>query len=220
VGDDPPDTYTTDDGRFELRQLAPGSYTVSAHSPQFATASTAARAGARDVELEVVSAGRMTGTVTRNGAPVRHFSLWIRGGTGDSRRFALFDPDGRYQLSGLPTGERNVIAIGSDGATRLVQVDIRPGVDTRVDFELEAGVRVHGLIVGSAGEPAPAARVTLGVPWGEMATETDAEGRFEFDDVPRMGLPLEAQLGAEDLFTAINTVGDEPAIDVGTLTLR
>ena len=192
-GQAPATTRADGEGRFTLRQLAPGSWLLAASRYGSAPAETEAPAGASGLRLRLTAGGRLSGRVRdrRSGAPIAPFTVVVQGG--ETRTVTVIAPGGGYELDALALGPAavSVIAPGyAPSPERRVAIPAPPGTAT-ADFELSPGGRLVGTVV-ERGTRRPLAGATValegaaageGVPVrNEVAT--DGEGRFELDGLP------------------------------------
>jgi len=168
-------------GRFALSGLARGEYAreVTSHREELAPARLRVVAPASGVRIVLPPAGRVV--VTAKGPAGEgveaEFSLRAPSGEWMSREGSLASAGvfrkllpGRYELQ--------VTAPGLKAAVREVVVEA--GKTTRLEVRLEAGRKVHGLVVDDEGEPIDDARVVLGCVDGSTRAEerTDELGHF------------------------------------------
>lgn len=199
--------YTGEDGSFLLRGLSPGTYRLEVTSPSHAPATLEAKAGETDIRVHLADPGRLTGRVVREGKAVPHFTLFATQST-STERYAFFDPSGRFELAGLADGAYRIVVSGNDGGSAVLEsVQIVEGQTRHIDLHLEAGVEVRGRAISQSGKPIEGAVVTLFVPWERQSSVTNAGGAFEFKDVPRMHLALQARHGSATAFQMVSTVG-------------
>lgn len=154
---------TADDGRYELRNLPPGSCVVqvTANGARRAERRIALHPGQRArQDFTLSSGGAIEGTVVdARGAPIAN--AVVKGGM----RFS--DPamnpaeaetrtggDGRYVLDGLAAGGARLTALregSSGGPTRVV--DVRESDVTRADFVIGDQGKLAGRVVLAGGRP-------------------------------------------------------------------
>jgi hypothetical protein len=180
-------------GRFALESLAPGSYAVSGHGPGGTYASRAnVRLGAR-VELLLLPASSIVGTVTGPDArPLAGVAVQAYAG-GRQAIVESSDAQGGFELGGLAPGEYEVVALASGlapGVASNVLLDRRS--EARVELRLRPGTRVVGRLIDVRDRPV-AGRVMVGELDGDpaplaladrLSSEAGADGRFAIDAVP------------------------------------
>lgn len=135
------DAITDDDGRFAMRGVDPGEYSVSARPEHCAfhrpwTPVLAVAAGGAPAELRALAAESdgawLKGTLAdREGQPVAHAlaRLWIENDPrGESSITELHDSQGRFGLGPVPPGRYAfAIRLGEHGWLHLGVRDITPG---------------------------------------------------------------------------------------------
>lgn len=225
---------TDEEGRFALADLEPGDVDVAVRAPSYATSdlrrSVELSAGATarlDLELSrgAVATGRVVDAETE--LPVAGARVEQRWGASSVRTGA----DGRYELRGIDASASSVLAVEAVGYA-ATEERLPAGVDGQyeLDFALRRGVRVHGRVVGAAGEPVAGASVTLvgaelapelqRLAWRPVATAAD--GSFAIEDA-RVDLPhvlrVVARGHAGGLWDLPSPESGAREVDVGTLAL-
>jgi hypothetical protein len=201
--EEPPRQALTDEaGAFELPDLPAGRWDVVARRPGLAPArARAVEPGGPPLALRLADGGRLAGRVVDRdtGRPVTPFTVVARrrdrlGGALQS--LAVVDPDGRFELEGLPAGRVYVAAAAPGYApAQAVPVEIaEPGAaPATVQLELARGGVAFGTVRSRAtGAPIPGAEVEVeGAP--EPAASAvpvrfraiaDGGGRFEVAGLP------------------------------------
>jgi protocatechuate 3,4-dioxygenase beta subunit len=139
---------------------------------------THVRAGERlagfDVVLDVGAAivGRITDSM---GAPIAGATATVDRSTG------VADSDGRYRIGGLHAGRCGVYASSSRHFKRAaIPVKVPETGEVTVDFVLEAGLAIEGMVVEAVGTPAREIQIKASRQGGgmEATATTDDEGRF------------------------------------------
>lgn len=194
---------TQPDGRFSLTGLEPGQvYGVSAELSGTVPVRRQVRAGARNLELKLMSGGRLAGRVVDSrGQPVSSFTVVLSGVVGPLERAGeraqtVVSADGRFLLEGVAPGHYAVAAVAWGLAPSEEQrAEVARGSTAEVTLVLSVGGEVFGQVVDRETKKAlSGARVYLeGVPTGDEGepfptasqTRTDAEGRFRLTGVPR-----------------------------------
>lgn len=190
-------SVTDSAGRFDLGQLCPGRYVISA-----ASLSSVLRASQSYVELgaDIVlrlraSSSLLHGSVSHRGVPIEEYLLSLTGP--EHRQRLIRSSDGSYQLADLVAGEYELLVTAERGQARSL-VFIEPGVPSyELNLPLVSFRTLRGrLIDGTSGAALPDTKVNLVfVPPGSGAggtaesaisvrnrihrTRTDSEGRFE-----------------------------------------
>lgn len=191
------------DGRFELAELDPGRYRVTARAEGRAPGSVSrVFPGAKDVVVELGAGGRLRGCVREAaGGPVAPFTLVVHARRSaleldPQRRVSVIDPSGCFALDDLAPGPASVIAL-APGLAPSERADVEipaPGGEAVVDLVLEPGGRLHGVVTDEAtGAPLAGARVGVeGSPEGAASAfpvladaVTGPDGRFELGGLPR-----------------------------------
>ncbi|HET9991603.1 MAG TPA: sigma-70 family RNA polymerase sigma factor, partial [Kofleriaceae bacterium] len=103
-----------------------------------------------DIAIEVVAKASLHGRITRHGVAVG--GATIEGSPGDVA--ATAGADGTYVLAGLTPGTL-ALTMRSDKAFTDRTLQVSPG-DQAVDFELDGGGEIDGLVVDESGAPVPA----------------------------------------------------------------
>jgi hypothetical protein len=205
---------TDEDGRFELNELQPGTYDLSAHLLGLAPAHRFdVRAPQSDVVLELGSGSRLSGQVTEEGgAPVPAFDVSLSWRKAPLERMEIVetgfvDPDGRYRIEGIAPGtyELEVRAVGFTPSMVPVTVG---AFDATTDVRLRRGPRVTGT-VRSGDTHAPIAQARVALEGGGPATLTDGAGAFTLEGLSRSGFSL--QISAAGHHTRVATVTDPSA---------
>lgn len=215
-------------GRFEVRALPPGSYTVSARHPDFASCEIevdVAEEAPDEVLLAVSRGGTLSGTVRdRDGRPAAGRTLIVETDVAQDSvaRRAATDSDGAYAIERLGAGSYRAGLLPASGsaAPRVVwkTAVLRDGENTVLDFDDAARIRLSGTVRGERG---PLPGVTLffaplrgGIDLSDFElAATDSAGRYEIAlDAPgRYRVILDAAAGGGGGSTEID-VPDEPAV--------
>lgn len=99
------------------------------------------------------------------------------------------DEAGRYQLEGLPRGERrlSVLTEHPGYVRKYVRTRVGEKAELTLDITVERGATVSGFVVDRGGRPVPGARIAIGQSFHALIclrAVSDREGRFEFTRVP------------------------------------
>ncbi len=143
----------------------------------------AAAGAVNTVNLTLQARATVMGRVeTSTGIPVAN--ALVGGGAALVRTDAL----GRFTLTGVPTGQREIAAaLERDPAagidfprTGSGTVNVLPGAENFVIVRLAAAARIIGRVLDSAGNPVPNVDVAIPQVGGFFWVYTNAEGDFEF----------------------------------------
>lgn len=224
------------DGRFEL-PLPDGTYYLTGEREGFGPAMIMANGG-DDVGLVLPRSGVIGGhVVDENGQPVSRFTIDVISPSTDDLAaptpFATkrFDSaDGSYQISELPD-RRVFLRVAAPGHAPAISdpVQIEPGKSETKDFTLNTGCVMSGVVKDDTGAPVPEVLVNaeLRRSAGMMGTssvdatsmdESDAEGRFELENVPIGDVMIRAYDGEHAVTTA--TLKIEDCEGIAPLELR
>lgn len=211
-------TTTDKEGRFEVKGLGSGDYTVAARAKGYSARSVQAKLGASagDVELRLKKQGRLQGRVVGDdGKPVTAFDLQPR-----SHQHAHDPPFPRQSLMRVknPQGEFVVenldpgfwcFEVWAQGyaLTESADVRVRQGQDiSDVVIRLARGAVLKGVVLDESGAPVVDARITLHAnhePDAEFlrdtepnaslgnGTRTDEQGRFSLSDLAARAFQIE-----------------------------
>jgi hypothetical protein len=167
----------------------------------------------RTVNIQLEPALALTGTVEdANGTPIpkAQVSITLRG-AGTPVESIVTDDKGRFELPALPQRQEYGVSAKAEGYWRN---GITTGVINRVTDREEVGpiilkkliLSVSGIVVDGSGNAVVNIPVYL---WGEgqpdLSTETDAQGKFRFDNVCSGSLSISAK--NKTLFGIIETEG-------------
>lgn len=187
----PPKAFTTDDGRFTLEDVAPGTFDIVITAPGYVRASSAgvevAEGKATSVEIALDRAATVVGRVTSGGRPLAGASV----STDDPGRSPMparqSDANGDFTLDSVAPGARE-LRVRKDGyVERVVKLTATAGKEVRADVELSRGRELQGRVVDSSGRPIVGANVTQrparaddrSFRWSPI--NTDAEGMFRLE---------------------------------------
>jgi uncharacterized GH25 family protein len=183
---------TDAEGRFEIAKLRTGTYMIVAEADKgSAKARQKGVAPGSKVRLEVAALASIHGTVTRAGAKVDDVTITLDGPTDRSKRAR----NGEFRIDRLEPGKYEVSAQGSDGFAE-VEVEVKTGAEASVSLELEGFGKLRGKLVDATGQPIAGMNVMVQSDKAQVSAtavfsmltgrgpKTDAEGRFEVDEVP------------------------------------
>ena len=192
------ETATEPDGRFVLRQLDRGEYTLVASAPGHATGrETGVASGASDVVLELGQEARIEGIVIdEDGAALPAFTVVAQVPIGAlERRTAavqsVFDSEGRFAIEGLEAGSY-LVRVFAHGRAPSAETTLTAPSASPARFVLSGGGVIEGVVTSAGGGPIENARVTLEGGAGEGAsavpvtatTVTDARGHYTLEGIP------------------------------------
>ncbi|HXU81181.1 MAG TPA: carboxypeptidase regulatory-like domain-containing protein, partial [Polyangia bacterium] len=190
---------TDADGRFTLGSLSPGKYLVRAYRKGGGEASAEHVAVGTSVALVIKPTGSLSGTVVLAGKPPPdQFGLTlVDEEQGIDLKESFWRTGGAWVLRELPAGHFKVNAITGAGdaheSVTLAEGQSKDGL--RLEVKPRATVRGQ-LVALDGGKPVPGLRVMAQLPsssnqlsyemdpGGERKNISDAEGRFQLDDVP------------------------------------
>lgn len=206
----------SDDGRFTLSNVAPGTYVVSVTAPELASGTVAdvkvAEGQVVDVgTVKLAAGGVVRGTVVdATGAGVGGASVSVVPqpqsiATTGMPIPATSESSGAFELKGVAEGAVDVTAMHPNFANAepvTVQVDARrPATDVRI--VLSAGGRIEGAVRRRDGSGRPGLMVTANgvsltrTPFGGASATTASDGSFVLEHVPagRVNLMVFARTG-------------------------
>jgi hypothetical protein len=181
VGTEP--VATLSDGVFSVDDLAAGTYALWAQSAQWRSperaVSLAVGQTLDDLVLAAEPATHLIGGVSVESAPCSHGSIALTG----PLAVAANVESGALRIDGLLPGTYD-IEVRCDGATSLEEQLLVADAPIRRDWDLDAGLSLHGSVETDGGEPVAGATVQV-TPREPLADApdarcvSDATGRFE-----------------------------------------
>jgi hypothetical protein len=201
------DSVTDADGRFEMTDLAPGSYQVTTRHNSYSEGSGRVVLEDKDgtIDIPVTGGGVIAGVVTSSqGGALAGAEVSLQNGSdGGGMRFGmegqgtLTDGSGRFRFDHLAAGRYKVSASLRNDASTVVDVPLNAG-DVREDIRLalDSGVTVRGVVNGLP--EGSRGGVMVGAQGAQeyfSNTRTNPDGSFEFGGVPRGSLTLRATSG-------------------------
>ena len=200
--------FNTDDGKFEMKGVSAGEYTITAKTAdglvtlQADVVSVTEGRGSREARIELTEGAVVTGTLrddeTGRGIP----NMWVYanpkpGGDGPPPPNAWTQTDraGQYELKGLGTGAYT-ITVWTGGTSISQAIEITTGERRQVDLAKQRPGMVTFTVTDEKGEPVPGARPNLrtasgqwvGVDMGRLRREgiieagTDWRAVYNTDD--------------------------------------
>jgi len=165
------------------------------------------------VDIDFANDTKITGRVTRAGAPVAGASVNFSG-PGRGGRVST-DNNGRYEMTGLDNGKYNVTVIDPNRGPYSTTYTVS-GSGT-LDIDMRGSVLRGRVIDGATGEPVSEATVTIRKKDPSMAgppvsvTGTDAGGNFSFDTIPAGSYSASAEKSGYAAVTNDLSVSDNGA---------
>jgi len=189
----PVEIATGPGGTFEVTDLPEGRFVVLAWHDRhpiggFAGPISIPRDEVHDVLVVLGSAAAIRGVVhDREEAPIRGASV-----RADEATAAETDARGEFLLPALDPRRGATLVAGAEGYASVTEaVRLRAGEASVVEIVLSAGRSLDGRVVDDGRRPVAAARVTV-VGQADARTDTDENGEFRFESVPREDLVLRA----------------------------
>jgi hypothetical protein len=195
-------------GRFRFEGVPPQVGWAQASAGDLLSDRVAIEAGDAELVLTVQPGGVLAGRVVRSdGRPATAFALkLVRLRRPDPpRTLSIVDPDGQWEVRGLPAGTWELQAVAADsGPSDRVRVDLpaSPGARVEKDLHLHAGRGLTGVVSdANTHQPVPGARVAMESSPGEdsvlvrTGTFTGPDGRFELEGLP--DVPVSVAVEAE-----------------------
>ncbi len=183
-------TTTDDEGRYAVALREAGTYLVvaaaGAYQPHAALVVVGPDAVTRhDVTLAGTSG--VHGLVRHGGEPVVDAAVTLIDAHGDVAAVGITDGSGHYRLAGVPDGAYTLTAASAGHQPSASSVWLDVGITVERNLELPQRARLVGTVTAaSSGRPVEEATATLvdagGVVVGTAVT--DAEGAFDFADLP------------------------------------
>jgi hypothetical protein len=125
--------------------------------------------------------------VDAGGKPVSGAAVVVHQVRGIMRRDLKTDGEGRFRAEGLEPRPTQFVIQAAGHASMVETLTLRPG-QPPVEFRLKPGRPLRGRAVDASGKPAARATVVgaLASDWQafQWHTETDADGRFRWDEAP------------------------------------
>lgn len=181
-------------GRVTAEEIPAGKVTVNADAPLYEPGSTEAvldAAGEARLEIKLipVTYGTIVGTVVNSvtGAPLANANIRVAGKTLRS------DAQGNFRAERVTAGDVSVNAELFRYRSAQETIRLRRGTEDAVRLALEPITTgtVRGIVRNAdGGQPLPGAIVTI----GDLSARSNAEGRFEIENVPAGDSPVRASL--------------------------
>jgi len=180
-------TVTNGDGEFNIENVAPGEYRAIAQEDSHIQSERvpmnidSRRPAVYNFVLKF--GGSIAGSVTDiEGNPVSDAQVWLSSddNTLVLARGARTDEDGRYALKGLKSGRVN-IQVQSPAYIKGVRqgVEVYEGRPTEdVNFTLDAGKALRGIVMNAAGEPVEKATISGNDKESYKTVRSEKDGSF------------------------------------------
>lgn len=194
----PGQTSTGPDGTFSIEGVdRRRRYTLTVAHPSYREGEAQAEAGSDEVEIVLAAGGALHGRVVDDeGRPVPAFRIRVRrADAGLYQRtvggLSRYDAEGRFELSGLPEGNLEVVAT-SRGYPPSEPVTFTADEGTQeIVLRLQRGGRVEGVVRGTGGEPVAGAVIVIAGRRGRVAgvepdlsrALTASDGSFALDGI-------------------------------------
>jgi protocatechuate 3,4-dioxygenase beta subunit len=197
VADAPPRparARTDADGRFRAIGIAPGEQPLNARAPRLVPWSGKCQVTAdapAAVTITFARGNTLRGTL--RDADSRPFGdVLVSAYQGELDWDEVINPDGTFEIAGLPDGEIDVKVNAEGKGEARTRVQMVPGVVTTCDLTLECGLVVKGKVRDEAGQPLPRVTVrwTLPAPKYQGYTFTDQGGAFTITNAPEGKLAI------------------------------
>lgn len=179
------------DGKFTLRDLGPGKYTIRAYRDGGAEVFALHVAVGAEVTLTLRHTGGLSGSVTAAGGAPEHFTVQVSDRESSlSRRETYYRTGGAWSMPDLPAGKYDIFAEAAQGSAAS-QVTLADGEQqSGIAITLAPYAIVRGQVMSVEGQPVVGATVHIwsadprvdSVHESERQT-TDATGRFAFTRV-------------------------------------
>jgi hypothetical protein len=204
---EPPRAQNADEaGVTRFFPLEPGAYAVHARTADGAWAGTAEAAVARrqhvTVTVNLEAAARLTGLVVEaDGRPAAGAQVWAETEDSVVLGAGTAQADGTFALVGLPPRDKaRVLAVNQGRQGRGGWLDLHGRQDAGTITLGKGGQRIAGQVVDENQTPLEGVDVTLGPTFNDAdavwaAARTDADGRFEFADLPEATFDVTARQG-------------------------
>ncbi len=188
------------EGRFVLKDLAEGPYTLRAYRRGGGEALLEHVKVGAEVTLKLRATGSVSGVLEVTGGPaVDQFTIVVRDQKGGfHRKEKFYRSEGEWKVEDIPPGEYVIKATAAQG-TAQAEVSLKAGEHrTGLRLQLEGRATVTGQVVAlDTGEPLPGMRVfvrpVVGGGWSsyqyygndpKRRNITDADGRFTIEQAP------------------------------------
>lgn len=173
-------------GRFKLLDLPPVEVQLQATFPGMTSPPVMTVAGDSEVAIPLKGRAVVEGEVVRRSDDTPLADIEVR--TADMPFTAKSDAQGKFRLEGLPEGTVNVRG-AAPGLVGMVAAKLTAGEPAKVKLALSGGATLRGRVVAAdSKQPVPQASVRIADTM--LEAKTDAEGKFEFAEVPESATSL------------------------------
>ncbi len=184
-------SFTSEDGSFVLENVPLGSINLVASAPGYASGrlNLTLEQGKplEGIEIELDTGVRLVGKVTgANGSPLADVTARLMPAPG--RAFSTMDrrtstdANGEYAFETLEAGEETIEFSHPKHLSTRKTVTLK-GKETRQDAQLQAGLRVSGVVVTDSGAPVSEADVTARGGTSGDFTRSGTNGAFELESL-------------------------------------
>ena len=190
------------DGKFEVKNVAPGSYRIVVTSPQHASRVVGYASFAGDTlkqyTVQLAPPARVSGIVKdQSGRPVAAANVRADGivavdGSGyilPGRMEVTAGADGRFEMTGLPAGTLHFYTYAKGFAPLDILSKHKAPADD-LELRVTATGTIKGTVVDAKGKPDPTAQISIYPEGGPRAGKWSASGNldanaaFSFDSIP------------------------------------
>ena len=196
---------TAADGAFAVPDAPEGARVVVVRAPDFIPANRIQLEAKPDEKISLQRGGAVRGLVTDTaGKPAAGVIVT----TEDAA--AQTDAEGKFRLTGLPSGSLHMQALGKDdSAARKDGVRVRKGEEVEASLKLKPGAAISGTVIEEGSRrPVAGARICayaatanrfgrFGRRRAERAVRTDARGRFRLPGLAPARYGVEAVRGRD-----------------------
>ncbi|HEX6339762.1 DHA2 family efflux MFS transporter permease subunit [Umezawaea sp.] len=178
------------DGSYSVRSRGPGDYVliVSAQGHQPQAWNVVVGGGPEAVDVTLVGAGEVTGTVTATatGAPVANVTVTLIDSRGEVNGASITTANGAYAFREVGAGTYTLIVSGPGFRSAAVPLTMPAGGALHHDVALLNSVLLSGVARTVGDKVVPDARITVLDRDGNVAAVawTDGEGRYVVRDLP------------------------------------
>lgn len=205
------------DGSFEVRGLEPGPllarFDLPGRGSRWLRLAVPPQGAGDFGDVVMPAACRLRGRVLRGSSPLAGASVTVSGA--EALCTAVTSGDGGFTVADLPPGAYRVRARLPSMPTANAEADVTlAGELTELGpLVLQAGRTLRGTVLGSDGQPVPAALVTVRGAAGQP-TLTDPGGRFALELPDRATVELQVSLGDRSRRAVVPVRREQAEVDV------